>query len=53
VWTWIFIVVGYVAMLFVFHLMGGFWAAGNAISDWGRRSSAKRRAAVERRIGLR
>ena len=52
-WTWIFIGAGYVAMLFVFNLLGGFVGAGNAISDWGRRSSAKRRAAVERRIGLR
>jgi hypothetical protein len=52
VWTWIFIVAGYVALLFVFRLMGGIAAAGEAISGWGQRSSARRRVAVERRLNL-
>jgi hypothetical protein len=52
-WTWIFIVIGYVALLFVFRLMGGIGAAGDAISSWGSRSSARRRRAVEERLGLR
>jgi hypothetical protein len=52
VWTWILIVAGYVALLFVFRLMGGFVAAGEAIAGWGKRSSARRRGAVERRLGL-
>jgi hypothetical protein len=51
-WTWIFIIAGYVALLFVFRLMGGMAAAGEAISGWGRRSSARRRRAVETRLGL-
>jgi hypothetical protein len=51
-WTWILIVAGYVAMLFVFRLMGGIAAAGEAISGWGSRSSARRRAAVEKRLRL-
>jgi hypothetical protein len=46
------IVAGYVALLFVFRLMGGIAAAGEAISGWGRRSSARRRGAVERRLNL-
>jgi hypothetical protein len=52
VWTWIFIVAGYVALLFVFRLMGGIGAAGEAIAGWGQRSSARRRGAVEKRLGL-
>jgi hypothetical protein len=52
VWTWILIVAGYVALLFFFRLMGGIAAAGQAISSWGQRSSARRRSAVERRLGL-
>jgi hypothetical protein len=52
-WTLIFIIAGYVALLFVFHLMGGIAAAGDAIANWGRRSSARRRAGVERRLNLR
>jgi hypothetical protein len=51
-WSWIFIVAGYVALLFVFRLMGGIAAAGQAISGWGSRSSAHRRAAVEKRLGI-
>jgi hypothetical protein len=51
-WTWIFIVAGYIAILFVFRLMGGMAAAGEAISSWGRRSSARRRRGVEERLGL-
>jgi hypothetical protein len=51
-WTWIFIVAGYVTLLFVFRLMGGIASAAQAISTWGSRSSARRRAAVERRLGL-
>jgi hypothetical protein len=52
VWTCIFIVAGYVALLLVFRLMGGIGAAGDAIASWGRRSSARRRGAVEKRLGL-
>ena len=51
-WTWIFIIAGYIALLFVFRLMGGIGAAGDAIAGWGQRSSARRRGAVERRLGL-
>jgi hypothetical protein len=52
VWTWIFIVAGYVALLFVFRLMGGIAAPGEAMSVWGQRSSARRRVAVELRLNL-
>ena len=52
-WTWIFLVVGYVAVLFGFRLMGGMSAAGRAITTWGERSSARRRVGVEQRLGLR
>ena len=52
-WTWIFIAVAYVVVLFGFRMMGGISAAGNAITSWGARSSERRRAAVERRLGLR
>jgi hypothetical protein len=52
-WTWIFIVAGYVAMLFLFRILGGFASAGEAISGWGSRSSARRRARVEARLGVR
>ena len=52
-WTWIFIAAGYVAALFGFRLLGGFSAAGGAITTWGQRSSARRRAAIEHRLGLR
>jgi hypothetical protein len=51
-WTWIFIVLGYIAVLFVFRLMGGIAAAGEAIAGWGSRSSARRRRGVEQRLGL-
>ena len=52
-WTWILIIAGYVALLFVFRLMGGMAAAGGAITTWGARNAARRRAAVEERLGLR
>jgi hypothetical protein len=52
-WTWIFIVLGYVALLFVFRIMGGMAAAGNAIASWGSRNAERRRATVEKRLGLR
>ena len=51
-WTWIVIVVGYVGTALAFRYLGGFTGAGNAIADWGRRSSERRRARVERRLGL-
>jgi hypothetical protein len=51
-WSWIFIVAGYVVLLFVFRLMGGIAAAGQAISTWGSRSSARRRHGVEQRLRL-
>ena len=51
--TWIFIVAGYVALLFVFQLMGGLGAAGAAIEEWGRRTSSRRRPRVEERLKLR
>ena len=46
------IVAGYVALLFVFRLAGGIAAAGDAITDWGQRSSARRRKRVEDRLRL-
>jgi hypothetical protein len=52
-WTWVFIVLGYVAFLFVFRIMGGIGAAGGAISSWGSRNAARKRADVEKRLGLR
>jgi hypothetical protein len=52
-WTWIFIVMGYIAVLFVFRLMGGIAAAGDAISSWGSRNAVRKRASVEKRLGLR
>ena len=51
-WGWIIIVVGYIGTALAFRFLGGIGAAGKAISDWGRRSSEKRRAAVERRLQL-
>lgn len=51
-WTWIFIVLAYVAVLFAFRILGGFAAAGDAISSWGSRSSARRRRRIEQRLGL-
>ena len=53
VWTWLFIVVGYVALLFGFRLLGGLGAAAGAFEDWGRRTSARRRVEIERRLKLR
>ena len=52
-WTWLFIVAGYVALLFVFRIMGGLGAASSALEDWGRRSSVRRRVRVEERLKLR
>ncbi len=51
-WSWIIIVVGYVGTAVAFRYLGGIGAAGKAISDWGRRTSEKRRARVERRLGI-
>jgi hypothetical protein len=52
-WTWVFIVLGYVALLFVFRIMGGIAAAGDAISSWGSSNAARKRVDVEKRLGLR
>jgi hypothetical protein len=41
-WTWILIIAGYAAGMLAFHLLGGITAAGRAIENWGRTSSARR-----------
>jgi hypothetical protein len=48
-----FILAGYVALLFVFRIVGGIGAAADALESWGARASAKRRGRVERRLGIR
>jgi hypothetical protein len=48
-----FILAAYVALLFVFRIVGGLGAAADALESWGARSSAKRRAGVERRLRIR
>jgi hypothetical protein len=44
VWNWVIIVGGYAFAAFLLRLIGGFNAAGDAISKWGRSSSARRLA---------
>jgi hypothetical protein len=48
----LFILAAYVALLFVFRIVGGLGAAADALETWGARASAKRRARVERRLGI-
>ena len=43
-WNWVVIVGGYAFAAFFLRLVGGFNSAGDAISRWGRSSSAKRLA---------
>ncbi|MBD0330115.1 MAG: hypothetical protein ICV64_08435 [Thermoleophilia bacterium] len=47
---WALIVAAYLGVALAFRWLGGISAAGSAIADWGRRSSERRRAAVERRL---
>jgi hypothetical protein len=49
----ILIVAAYVFVAVGFRWLGGIAAAGEAITQWGRWSSERRRAKVERRLGLR
>jgi hypothetical protein len=42
VWTWVIIVAGYGFSAFFLRLIGGFNSAGDAIANWGRRSSVRR-----------
>jgi hypothetical protein len=42
VWNWIVIVVCYGFAALFLRLIGGFNAAGDAIANWGRRSSTRR-----------
>jgi hypothetical protein len=42
VWSWVIIVAGYGFAAFFLRLIGGFNAAGDAIANWGRNSSARR-----------
>jgi hypothetical protein len=44
VWNWVVIIGGYLFAALVLRLLGGFNAAGDAISRWGRHSSEKRMA---------
>jgi hypothetical protein len=48
-----FLVAAYLAMLFIFRILGGFGRAADALESWGSRSAAKRRGSVERRLGIR
>ena len=42
--SWIVVVVLYVAGIGMFHLLGGLGAAGEALQEWGRRSSTRHRS---------
>jgi hypothetical protein len=44
VWSWVVIIGGYLIAALFLRLLGGFNAAGDAIANWGRRSSTKRMA---------
>jgi len=44
---WLFLVVGYLGLLVGFRRLGGFRAAGDAITAWGRVSAAERRKRIE------
>jgi hypothetical protein len=44
VWNWVVIIGGYLFAALFLRFLGGFNAAGEAIANWGRRSSAKRMA---------
>jgi hypothetical protein len=50
---WILLLGGYLGLLVGFRRMGGFHAAGDAITAWGRGSAAERRRKIERRLGIR
>jgi hypothetical protein len=41
-WGWIVVLVLYAVGMGLFHLLGGIRAAGEAIENWGRASSASR-----------
>jgi hypothetical protein len=44
VWNWVIIIGGYSFSALFLRLIGGFNSAGDAIANWGRRSSVKRLA---------
>ena len=48
-----FLLTAYLALLFIFRILGGFGRAADALETWGARSAAKRRDHVERRLGIR
>jgi hypothetical protein len=48
-----FLLIAYLGLLFVFRIVGGLGRAADALQTWGARSSARRRSAVERRLGIR
>jgi hypothetical protein len=49
----VFLLAAYLAMLFIFRILGGFGRAADALETWGARSAAKRRGQVERRLRIR
>jgi hypothetical protein len=44
-WDWILIAIGYGLALFLFRILGGFHAAGDAMRRWGRSRSTRAPAA--------
>lgn len=44
---WILLIVGYAGVLVAFRKLGGFRAAGDAITAWGRGSAAEQRKKIE------
>ena len=44
---WVVLIAGYVGLLVGFRKLGGFRAAGDAITAWGRVTAAERRKKIE------
>jgi hypothetical protein len=44
---WLVLIAGYVGLLIGFRKLGGFRAAGDAITAWGRVTAAERRKKIE------
>jgi hypothetical protein len=52
VFKWILLLGGYLGLLVGFRQMGGFRAAGDTITAWGRGSAEQKRRKIQRKLGI-